>query len=128
MFEPHDAAQASGAILNVKSGGSASSPPVDGSATRMTFRIPVGPRLLTLLAVLVCGGAGVFMTSVAVLCLVTKQWALGALILAVAWFIASLTAYAARDLRGKWGLRVAMDADSLALDLPASRSLIHKTQ
>lgn len=92
----------------------------------MTFRTPLGPRLLTLFAVLVCGGASVFMAGVAVLCLVWKQWALGALIMAVAWLIASLTAYVARDLRGKWGLRVAMDADSLVLDLPAGRSLIHK--
>lgn len=115
-----------GVIVNVKSDGSTSSPAGDGSPTRMTFRIPLGPRLLTLLAVLVCGGVSVFMTFLAVLCLVSKQWALGALVMAVACFIASLTAYAARDLRGKWGLRVAMDADSLVLDLPAGRSLIHK--
>ena len=93
---------------------------------RPTFRTPLGPRLLTLVAVLVCGAAGVFMVGVVVICVVNRAWSLGALILAVAWLLASLTGYVARDLRGKWRLRVTMDADSLVLDLPAGRSLIHK--
>jgi len=38
-----------------------------------------------------------------------------------------LTHYVARDLRGKWGLRVALKADSVELFLPKNRSLIHTT-
>jgi hypothetical protein len=95
--------------------------------SRSTFRTPLGPRLLTLVAVLACGTAGLFMVGFVIICLLAKQWSLAVLILAVAWLMASLTGYVARDLRGKWRLRVTMDADALVLDLPAGRSLIHKT-
>jgi hypothetical protein len=91
-----------------------------------TFRTPLGPRLLTLVAVLVCGAASICMLGFVVICLLAKQWSLAVLILAVAWLLASLTGYVVRDLRGKWRLRVTMDPDALVLDLPAGRSLIHK--
>lgn len=67
------------------------------------------------------------MTVVAVFLLVSKQWALGGLVTApVACFIAGLTGYVLRDLRGKWGLRVTLDDHLLVLDLPAGRSLIYR--
>ena len=56
-----------------------------------------------------------------------QHWALGALVAApVACFIAGLTGYVMRDLRGKWGLRVTLRERSLVLDLPAGRSLIRR--
>lgn len=101
-------------------------PAGDGAPTSSVFRVPLGPRLLTLLAVLIVGGVTLLMVVAAVCLLVLKQWGLGALTLALAAFMAGLTDYLARDLRGKWGLRVAMGADALALDLPVGRSLIHR--
>ena len=56
----------------------------------------------------------------------TMQWALGLFMIACAGFIGALTGYTWRDLRGKWGLRVVLDADAVTLDLPAGRSLIHR--
>ncbi|MBI1869069.1 MAG: hypothetical protein HYS06_12390 [Methylocystis sp.] len=99
----------------------------DGAPARMAFRVPIGARLLTLFGVLALGGVSAFLTFVAVFfLLVLRQWAFGALVVApVACFIAGLAGYGVRDLRGKWGLRVTSEADSLVLDLPAGRSLIH---
>jgi hypothetical protein len=115
-----------GGVLNVTSSGT-SSLAGDGAPSRAVFRTPLLPRLLSLLGVLVLGGASACMTLVAVLAVVGKQWQLGAFVLApVACLLAGLTGYVARDLRGKWGLRVTMDTRSLVLDLPAGRSLIHR--
>ena len=67
------------------------------------------------------------MAVAAAIALALQQWVLGTLILApVAAFMAGLTDYVLKDLRGKWGLRVALDSDALVLDLPVGRSLIHR--
>jgi hypothetical protein len=115
------------AILNVTSNAGASPSGSDGAPGRMIFRTPLGPRLLTLFGVLVLGGVSALMTLFAVLVVLGEQWQLGALVLTpVACLLAGLTGYVARDLRGKWGLRVVLDTQSLTLDLPAGRSLIHR--
>jgi hypothetical protein len=101
-------------------------PAGDGAPARPVFRVPIGPRLFTLLGVLLVGGVTLLMAVAAVYLLVLRQWGLGALTLALAAFMAGLTDYLVRDLRGKWGLRVAMEADVLVLDLPFGRSLIHR--
>ncbi len=67
------------------------------------------------------------MTVAAVVLLFGSQWEFGAFVFApLACFLAGLTGYVARDLRGKLGLRVVLDPQSLLLDLPAGRSLIHR--
>jgi len=115
------------AVLNVTSNAGASPSASDGAPGRMIFRTPLGLRLLVLLGVLVLGGVSAFMTLVAVFVLLGKQWQLGALVLMpMACLLAGLTGYVARDLRGKWGLSVVLDAQSLTLDLPVGRSLIHR--
>jgi hypothetical protein len=101
-------------------------PAGDGAPARSVFRAPIGPRLFTLLSVLLIGGVTLFMAVAAVYLLVLQQWGLGALTLVLAAFMAGLTDYLVKDLRGKWGLRVAMEADALVLDLPIGRSLIHR--
>jgi hypothetical protein len=101
-------------------------PSGDDTPARPVFRVPLGPRLFSLLGVTIIGGVTVFMAAAAVYLLVLQQWALAALTLALAAFMAGLTDYVAKDLRGKWGLRVAMEADALVLDLPVGRSLIHR--
>lgn len=94
-------------------------------AMRREFRLPLGPRLLSLFVVLVLAGVSVILIAVAVY-IVLQNWALGLFCAVVACFVAALTGYVFRDLSGKWGLRVVLDADAATLDLPAGRSLIHR--
>jgi hypothetical protein len=99
----------------------------DSAPARSVFRLSIGRRLLTLLGALLVSGISAAMAVAAVFFLVLQQWALGALILApLATLMAGLTFYVVKDLRGKWGLRVELEADALVLDLPAGRSLIHR--
>jgi len=93
---------------------------------RTVFRLPVGPRLFGAFAVLVCGVVAAFLTAAAILVIWQRAWAAGLALAATACFVAGLTGYAARDLRGKWGLRVVLGMRALTLDLPAGRSLIHR--
>ncbi len=92
----------------------------------VVFRTPKGPLDVSLIAVVACTGISVFMTAIAIHAVLLGNWGLGLFMMAVACFIAGLTAYSANDLRGKWGLRVALMPEALVLDLPAGRSLIHK--
>ena len=94
-------------------------------AVRREFHLPLAPRLRSLFSVLLLGGVSVFMIAAAVYS-VPQNWALGLFIAAIACFVAALTGYVFRDLSGKWGLRVVLDADAATLDLPAGRSLIHR--
>jgi hypothetical protein len=55
-----------------------------------------------------------------------QQAALGAFLMAIAGLLAVLTGYVWRGLSGIWGLRLALGAETVALDLPAGRSLIHR--
>jgi hypothetical protein len=89
------------------------------------FRLPLGPRLLSLFGVIVLGLVTAIMVAFAVVAF-TAQWALGLFTMAVACFLAALTGYVWRDLSGKWGLQLALDADAVTLTLPAGRSLIHR--
>jgi hypothetical protein len=89
------------------------------------FRVPLAPRLLSLFGVIFLAVITGIMIGLAVLAF-TMQWALGLFILACAGFIGALTGYVGRDLRGKWGLRVVLDADAVTFHLPAGRSLIHR--
>jgi hypothetical protein len=101
--------------------------PGDAHATAgAEFRTPLGVRLFSLFGVVIVGALSAFMAAGAVYLLAVQQWALGALTLAVAAFMAALTDYVLKDLRAKWGLRVALEPDALVLDLPAGRSLIHR--
>jgi hypothetical protein len=106
--------------IPVAAGASAGPSPV-------VFQVPLLPRLFSLFAVAVIGLVSAGMTAFAVVLLFTNGWALGLFVVApIAVFMAALTGYAARDLRGKWGLRVSLDAHAVTLDLPSGRSLIHR--
>jgi hypothetical protein len=93
--------------------------------TRRVFRLPLVPRLLSLFGVIFLSVFTGIMIVLAVLGF-TMQWALGLFMMACAGFMGALTGYVWRDLRGKWGLQVALGTDAVTLDLPADRSLIHR--
>jgi hypothetical protein len=105
-------------------GAAAAASPAAARARRV-FRVPLGARLITLFAVALLAGVTGLMVVFAAFAFV-MQWALGLFVMACAGGIGALTGYVARDLRGKWGLRVVLDADAVTFDLPAGRSLIHR--
>ncbi len=98
-------------------------PGVEG--TRRVFRMPLAPRLLSLFALVVVGGATACLMVFAVL-FFPMQRAVGLFMMASAGLMAALTAYCWRDFAGKWRLRVILGPDAVTLDLPAGRSLIHR--
>jgi len=97
------------------------------SPAQAEFRTPLGPRVLSLVGIVVLAAATIFQLLVGLFLLVKGQWLVVALVaLACACLMAALTDYVGRDLRGKWGLRVALQPNALVLDLPSGRSLIHR--
>jgi len=92
---------------------------------RRVFQTPLAVRLFSLFAVIILAAVTAMM-AVAAAVIFATNWALGLFMAAVAAFIGALTGYVWRDLAGKWGLRVVLDPDTVTLDLPAGRSLIHR--
>jgi hypothetical protein len=90
------------------------------------FRTPIWARYFALIGTLILGGISALMLGFAILLPFQQWWWVGVLVAALAFFMAGLTGYVLRDLRGKWGLRVELQADQMVLDLPAGRSLIHR--
>ncbi len=90
------------------------------------YRMPAWTRFFSLFGTIVLAGMSVAMLAAAVLLLFLRAWWLATFLAAVAVFMAALTDYVRRDLRGKWGLRVELLPDRVVLDLPAGRSLIHR--
>ena len=104
-----------------------SSTPADPANARPAiFRTPAQARYLSLIGTLILGGVSASLLGVAVLFLFEQASWTGWIVAAVASFVAGLTGYVLRDLRGKWGLRVELLPDRMVLDLPAGRSLIHR--
>ena len=101
-----------------------SMPSCDATAARV-FQLPLGARLLSIVAVIFLIGVTGIMVCFAVLS-ITFHWALGLLLTACAGFIGALVGYCLRDLRGKQGLRIALARDAVTLDLPTGRSLVHR--
>jgi hypothetical protein len=94
---------------------------------RRIFRLSLGARLLSLLGVmLLLAATGAMAAFAAILLGSPSRWSLGLLLTACAGFMGALSGYCLRDLRGKLGLRVVLDGDSMTLDLPAGRSLVHR--
>jgi len=93
---------------------------------RIVFRTPAWARYFSLFGVLALGAVTALMLGFAILLLFQRWWWVGAFTAAIAIFMAGLTGYVLRDLRGKWGLCVTLLFDRMILDLPAGRSLIHR--
>lgn len=96
-----------------------------GQPHAVQFRLPLLSRLFSAFGTLVLGGMTLFMTAAAIYALWKFGWGMAIFLGLAACFMAALTAYVGKDLRGKWGLRVVLEPDALVLDLPAGRSLIH---
>jgi hypothetical protein len=100
-------------------------------ATQLTprvFRVPLSVRLGCLFGAAVVAAVSIFLIAAALIIFLKFNWALGLLMLALAALVTGLALYTLRDLAGKWGLRVTLDADGATLDLPSGRSLIHRPQ
>jgi hypothetical protein len=98
---------------------------IAATPARHDFRIPLGPRLLSLFGVVVLAGMSGLLAVFAIL-LVRADWRVSLVVAAAACLMAALTDYLWRDFAGKWRLHVVLDADAATLDLPAGRSLIHR--
>ena len=97
------------------------------SKPRLEFRLPRARRIFVLIGTAVLGCVSAGFTVFAIVVMLGPQWQLGLFLLApLACFMGALTGYVGRDLRGVWGLHVVLGGDSLELDLPAGRSLIHR--
>ena len=97
-----------------------------GTGSLHRFRMPLGTRLFSLFGTILIGAASLVIVGVAVVTLFMKQWLIGAGIAVVAALMVELTRYVLRDLQGKWGLRIVFNPETVELDLPANRSLIHR--
>jgi hypothetical protein len=102
-------------------------PPDETELPAKEFRLPLAVRLLSLLCVALLGGVTVLVFGFAVAVLLTDLWVLGAVLALATAVLAVLTHYVARDLQGKWSLRVVLGADAVTLSLPKNRSLVHAT-
>jgi hypothetical protein len=105
---------------------SPSAPVASKNAEPMIFRTPIGVRYFSLVILSISGCVSALMVGIGIFLLFQRWWWLGALGAIVASLMAGLTGYVLRDFRGKWGLRVELLPDRMALDLPAGRSLIHR--
>ena len=94
-------------------------------AASSIFRLPLTARLMSLVGTIVIGVTALIMFGFLVAVLVADQWLVGVAIAVCAAILVVLTRYVARDLQGKWGLRVILGAESVELFLPKNRSLIH---
>jgi len=92
-----------------------------------TFRLPLSARLLSLVGTAVIGTMSLLMSGFLVAVLLVDQWAAAVAVAVAAAIMVVLTRYVARDLQGKWSLRVVLGADSVTFVLPKNRSLIHRT-
>ena len=98
---------------------------VAATPARRDFRIPLGPRLLSLFGVVVLAGVSGLLGIFAIL-LVRADWRVSLVVAAAACLTAALTDYVWRDFAGKWRLHVVLDVDAVTLELPSGRSLIHR--
>ena len=90
------------------------------------FRVPLSVRLGSLLGAAIVGAVALFLLAFALLVFLRFDWALGLFTFALAALMSGLALYVARDLAGKWRLRIALEPDGVRLDLPSGRSLIHR--
>lgn len=72
------------------------------------------------------GALSLFMLGAAAIITADGHVGAGAFTLAITGVMVVLARYVLRDVRAKWGWRIAIGTDALDLDLPSGRSLIHR--
>jgi hypothetical protein len=92
---------------------------------QVDFRVRASRRWFSALGVGVLGIVTLGFAFVTILAF-RMSWALGLFIALLCGFMAALTDYVWRDLRGIWGMHIVLDVDKATLDLPTGRSLIHR--
>jgi hypothetical protein len=90
------------------------------------FRIPLSVRIGSLVGAVVCVAVPVALFAAAGVAMHSLAWVPGLIALACAILMTPLARYVLRDLRANLGLRIVLGADTVTLDLPARRSLIHR--
>ncbi len=92
---------------------------------RRVFKYPPGPKILSVvgITVLIAGTSAVAVLSMLV---IMQDWPVGLFMIVCAIVLGLLVVYCWRDLRGKLGMRIALDSETITFDLPHWRSLIHR--
>lgn len=98
---------------------------MQADTTRLTVIRPsltgrIGGAFVTALI----GALSVFMLGAAGMLIIDGHRGGGAFVIAIAGVMIVLALHVLRDVRAKWGWRIALGADDLDLDLPSGRSLI----
>lgn len=99
-------------------------PPLDVA----TYRTPLGQRLLSAAGVAILAPLALGMTAVGLALATRPPWPVAVVVLGCALVLVALLLYVYRDAAGKWGLSIRLDGQGVRLDLPRSRSLIHRLQ
>ena len=96
--------------------------PTESTVVRPTLAGRIGSLFVTALL----GAVGLFMFGATAIAIWSGNLVIGLVVAAVSGIFVLLFLYVMRDLRGKQGWRVGVGTDFLNLDLPKSRSLIHR--
>lgn len=85
-----------------------------------------GAGWISLFVTVLIGALCIFMLGAATFVFADRQLAMGAVLLAAAAVMIIMFQYVLRDARGKQGWRISIGTDTVDLDLPGGRSLIHR--
>jgi len=90
------------------------------------FRIPLSVRIGSLIGTVICAAVPIILFALTLVAVLRRAWAPALVALACAVLMTALARYVLRDCLGKWRIRLILAADTVTLDLPAGRSLIHR--
>jgi hypothetical protein len=103
---------------------------MDGVRKSLVYSAPAIRRILGWVAAIFLVSVTCFFAGIAVLGFMSSEgttvWVLALVGIVGTGLMGALSLYVLRDLRGKLGLRVAVDEGTIRLNLPAGRSLIHR--
>lgn len=93
--------------------------------TPWVWTMPLGPALMSGFGAAFIAATAVMLFALAVMAARTMGLGMGLFLLAMTAVVALMALYVARDARGKWGGRIAIDAGRIAIDLPPGRSIVY---
>jgi hypothetical protein len=83
------------------------------------------PRLFSAFGIVILAAGPAVMIVFSILA-ISLGWWVALMVMACTCLMAALVGYVGRDLAGKWGLRLVLYNNAVALDLPSGRSLINR--